>query len=300
MTSSHRAANLSTICDFTRWAMTEMTKNDVSLGHGTADYWEEASVLVMRTLGLPFEKLEAFWNAKLTPSEIDEVTENIERRVKDKVPLAYLIHEGWLSQQCFYVDERVLIPRSFIAELLEEDLAPWVEDPESIGSVLDMCTGSGCLAILAAQTFPNAQVVGADISADALEVAAVNRERFGLEDDLELVQSDLFENLQGRKFDLIISNPPYVTEEAMQSLPGEYRAEPALALRAGEDGMDVMRRMMPALKEHLTEQGLAVIEIGDGREAFEAIWPQLPVTWLTTSGGDDLVFVVRAQDLKEV
>ena len=300
MTSSHRAANLSTICDFTRWAMTEMTKNDVSLGHGTADYWEEASVLVMRTLGLPFEKLEAFWNAKLTPSEIEEVTENIERRVKDKVPLAYLIHEGWLSQQCFYVDERVLIPRSFIAELLEEDLAPWVEDPESIGSVLDMCTGSGCLAILAAQTFPNAQVVGADISADALEVAAVNRERFGLEDDLELVQSDLFENLQGRKFDLIISNPPYVTEETMQSLPGEYRAEPALALRAGEDGMDVMRRMMPALKEHLTEQGLAVIEIGDGREAFEAIWPQLPVTWLTTSGGDDLVFVVRAQDLKEV
>ena len=300
MTSSHRAANLSTICDFTRWAMTEMTKNDVSLGHGTADYWEEASVLVMRTLGLPFEKLEAFWNAKLTPSEIDEVTENIERRVKDKVPLAYLIHEGWLSQQCFYVDERVLIPRSFIAELLEEDLAPWVEDPESIGSVLDMCTGSGCLAILAAQTFPNAQVVGADISADALDVAAVNRERFGLEDDLELVQSDLFENLQGRKFDLIISNPPYVTEEAMQSLPGEYRAEPALALRAGEDGMDVMRRMMPALKDHLSEQGLAVIEIGDGREAFEAIWPQLPVTWLTTSGGDDLVFVVRAQDLKEV
>lgn len=300
MTSSHRAANLSTICDFTRWAMTEMTKNDVSLGHGTADYWEEASVLVMRTLGLPFEKLEAFWNAKLTPSEIEEVTENIERRVKDKVPLAYLIHEGWLSQQCFYVDERVLIPRSFIAELLEEDLAPWVEDPESIGSVLDMCTGSGCLAILAAQNFPNAQVVGADISADALEVAAVNRERFGLEDDLELVQSDLFENLQGRKFDLIISNPPYVTEEAMQSLPGEYRAEPALALRAGEDGMDVMRRMMPALKEHLSEQGLAVIEIGDGREAFEAIWPQLPVTWLTTSGGDDLVFVVRAQDLKEV
>lgn len=300
MTSSHRAANLSTICDFTRWAMTEMTKNDVSLGHGTADYWEEASVLVMRTLGLPFEKLEAFWNAKLTPSEIEEVTENIERRVKDKVPLAYLIHEGWLSQQCFYVDERVLIPRSFIAELLEEDLAPWVEDPENIGSVLDMCTGSGCLAILAAQTFPNAQVVGADISADALDVAAVNRERFGLEDDLELVQSDLFENLQGRKFDLIISNPPYVTEEAMQSLPGEYRAEPALALRAGEDGMDVMRRMMPALKEHLSEQGLAVIEIGDGREAFEAIWPQLPVTWLTTSGGDDLVFVVRAQDLKEV
>ena len=300
MTSSHCAANLSTICDFTRWAMTEMAKNDISLGHGTADYWEEATVLVMRTLGLPFEKLEAFWDAKLTPSEIELVAANIKRRVKDKVPLAYLIHEGWLSQQCFYVDERVLIPRSFIAELLEEDLAPWVEDPENIGSVLDMCTGSGCLAILAAQTFPNAAVVGADISADALEVASVNRERFGLEEDLELVQSDLFENLQGRKFDLIISNPPYVTEEAMLALPAEYRAEPALALGAGADGMDVMRRMMPALKEHLTPQGLAVIEIGDGREAFEAIWPELPVTWLTTSGGDDLVFAVRSQDLKDI
>ena len=300
MTSTHRAANLSTIRDFTRWAMTEMEKNDISLGHGTADYWEEATALVMRKLGLPFDRLQAFWDAKLTPEEMSDVAQAIELRVKEKIPLAYLIHEGWLSEHCFYVDERVLIPRSFIAELLEENLSPWIDDPENVHSVLDMCTGSGCLAILAAETFPNAEVTGADISADALEVAAINRSRFDLEGELELVQTDLFENLKGRRFDLIISNPPYVTEEAMQDLPAEYRHEPALALGAGDDGMDIMRRMMPELANHLTENGLAVIEIGDGREAFEAIWPDLPVTWLTTSGGDELVFAVRAEDLKHL
>lgn len=300
MTSTHRAANLSTIRDFTRWAMTEMEKNDISLGHGTADYWEEATALVMRKLGLPFDRLQAFWDAKLTPEEMSDVAQAIELRVKEKIPLAYLIHEGWLSEHCFYVDERVLIPRSFIAELLEENLSPRIDDPENVHSVLDMCTGSGCLAILAAETFPNAEVTGADISADALEVAAINRSRFDLEGELELVQTDLFENLKGRRFDLIISNPPYVTEEAMQDLPAEYRHEPALALGAGDDGMDIMRRMMPELANHLTENGLAVIEIGDGREAFEAIWPDLPVTWLTTSGGDELVFAVRAEDLKHL
>ncbi len=298
MTSSHRAANLLTIRDFTRWAMTQMKIHDVCLGHGTEDYWEEATALVLRKLGLPFERLEAFWDAKLTPAEIDDVAQAIERRVMEKVPLAYLIHEGWLSGHGFYVDERVLIPRSFIAELLEENLSPWIEDPESVTSVLDMCTGSGCLAILAAETFPNAEVTGADISADALEVAAVNRTRFGLDGMLELVQSDLFENLQGKRFDLILSNPPYVTQEAMSALPPEYRHEPVLALGAGDDGMDIVRRMMPQLRHHLTDEGLAVIEIGDGREAFEAIYPDLPVTWLTTSGGDDLVFAVHAQDLK--
>ncbi len=300
MASDFSAANLATICDFTRWAMTEMEKNEVSLGHGTADYWEEATALVLRTLKLPFDRLETFWNARLTPAEAAEVRETVVRRVRDRVPLAYLIHEGWLSEHCFYVDERVLIPRSFIAELLEEDLAPWIDDPMAITSVLDLCTGSGCLAVLAAEAFPAAAVTGADISRDALDVAQINRRRFGLEDELELVQSDLFENLAGRRFDLIISNPPYVTTGAMQALPPEYRSEPERALEAGDDGMDIMRRMMPELGAHLTDRGLAVIEIGDGREAFEAIWPDLPVTWLTTSGGDDLVFAVRAEDLKNL
>ena len=290
-------SNLLTIRDVTRWAMSEMERNSISLGHGTADFWEEATFLVMRTLKLPFDRLEAFWGAHLTPPELEQVLINIDLRVHRKKPVPYLIREAWLSDRCFYVDERVLIPRSFISELLKDNLAPWVEDPDQVGSVLDMCTGSGCLAILAAEAFPQAQVVGADVSPDALDVAKVNRKRFSLQDRLELVQTDLFDKLAGRRFDVIISNPPYVTLDAMRDLPDEYRQEPELALAAGTDGMDIVRRMMPELAAHLNDGGIAVIEIGDGREAFEKIYPRLPVTWLTTSGGDDMVFLVRKEDL---
>lgn len=286
-----------TLRDLVRLAMTEMDRHDVSLGHGTADLWEEATFLVLRALRLPFHRLETFWDAHLTDKELERVLELIRRRVQDKVPVPYLLNEAWLTGECFYVDERVLIPRSFIAELLEENLAPWVEDPEAVESVLDMCTGSGCLAILAANAFPNAEVTGADISADALEVARINRRRFELEDDLELVQSDIFSALSGRRFDVIISNPPYVTQAAVDALPAEYLHEPAIALGSGDDGMNFMRVFMPQLAEHLTDNGVAIVEIGDGREAFEAIWPDLPVTWLTTSAGDDMCFAVYARDL---
>ena len=265
---------LHTVCDVVRWAMSEMERFDVSLGHGTADYWEEATFLVLRTLKLPFDRLEAFWNAHLTQDELWEVLKNIESRVHNKVPAPYLVHEAWLTEHPFYVDERVLIPRSYIAELLEEGLEPWVE-PENVHTVLDMCTGSGCLAILAQMAFPEAQVTGADISADALEVAKINRSKYGLDDTLELVQTDIFSHLGKRKFDLI-------------------------TLEAGDDGMDFMRRFMPALKEHLTENGVAIVEIGDGREAFEAIWPELPVTWLSTEEEEDMVFAVRAEDLQHL
>ena len=299
MSHHQNESELHTICDMVRWAMSEMERFEVSLGHGTADYWEEATFLVLRTLKLPFDRLETFWNARLTPDEVWEVMKNIASRVHDKVPAPYLVHEAWLTEQPFYVDERVLIPRSYIAELLEEKLEPWVE-ADKVGTVLDMCTGSGCLAILAQEAFPHAQVTGADISAEALEVAKINRSRYGMDEKLELIQSDIFSQLGKRRFDLIISNPPYVTQEAMDMLPGEYRHEPALALEAGEDGMDFMRRFMPALKDHLTEDGLAVVEIGDGREAFEAIWPDLPVTWLATEEEEDMIFAVHARDLKDL
>ncbi len=299
MSHHQNESELHTICDMVRWAMSEMERFEVSLGHGTADYWEEATFLVLRTLKLPFDRLETFWNARLTPDEVWEVMKNIASRVHDKVPAPYLVHEAWLTEQPFYVDERVLIPRSYIAELLEEKLEPWVE-ADKVGTVLDMCTGSGCLAILAQEAFPHAQVTGADISAEALEVAKINRSRYGMDETLELIQSDIFSQLGKRRFDLIISNPPYVTQEAMDMLPGEYRHEPALALEAGEDGMDFMRRFMPALKDHLTEDGLAVVEIGDGREAFEAIWPDLPVTWLATEEEEDMIFAVHARDLKDL
>lgn len=290
--------NLKTIRDLYRWAITEMENADLSYGHGSPDAAEEASFLICRALKLPFERFETFFDAALTHNELVRLVHLIDRRVHDKTPTAYLLKEAWLTGHRFYIDERALIPRSYIAELLEEDLAPWIDDPYEVESVLDLCTGSGCLAILAQGTFPNARVTGSDISADALEVAKINRRDYGLEDDLELVQGDLFASLEGRRFELIITNPPYVTTASMARLPAEYRHEPALALGAGDDGMDVVRRILREAKDHLTENGMIIVEVGDGLEAVEAMYPGLPLTWLTVSGGDDQVFMARAKDLR--
>ena len=290
--------NLKTIRDLYRWAITEMENADLSYGHGSPDAAEEASFLICRALKLPFERFETFFDAALTHNELVRLVHLIDRRVHDKTPTAYLLKEAWLTGHRFYIDERALIPRSYIAELLEEDLAPWIDDPYEVESVLALCTGSGCLAILAQGTFPNARVTGSDISADALEVAKINRRDYGLEDDLELVQGDLFASLEGRRFELIITNPPYVTTASMARLPAEYRHEPALALGAGDDGMDVVRRILREAKDHLTENGMIIVEVGDGLEAVEAMYPGLPLTWLTVSGGDDQVFMARAEDLR--
>lgn len=290
--------NLKTIRDLYRWAITEMENADLSYGHGSPDAAEEASFLICRALKLPFERFETFFDAALTHNELVRLVHLIDRRVHDKTPTAYLLKEAWLTGHRFYIDERALIPRSYIAELLEEDLAPWIDDPYEVESVLDLCTGSGCLAILAQGTFPNARVTGSDISADALEVAKINRRDYGLEDDLELVQGDLFASLEGRRFELIITNPPYVTTASMARLPAEYRHEPALALGAGDDGMDVVRRILREAKDHLTENGMIIVEVGDGLEVVEAMYPGLPLTWLTVSGGDDQVFMARAEDLR--
>ena len=290
--------NLRTIRDVYRWAITEMENADLSYGHGSPDAAEEASFLICRALKLPFERFETFYDAALTHNELVRLVHLIDRRVHDKTPTAYLLKEAWLTGHRFYIDERALIPRSYIAELLEEDLAPWIEDPYAVQSVLDLCTGSGCLAILAKGTFPNAHVTGSDISPDALEVAKINRRDYGLENELELVQGDLFSGLKDRRFELIITNPPYVTTASMARLPAEYRHEPALALGAGDDGMDVVRRILREAKDHLTENGIIVVEVGDGLEAVEAMYPNLPITWLTVSGGDDQVFMARAEDLR--
>ena len=236
--------NLKTIRDLYRWAVTELETSDLSFGHGSPSALEDASFLICRALKLPFENFDMFLDAALTHNELVRIVHLIDRRVHDKTPTAYLLKEAWLTEHRFYIDERALIPRSYIAELLEEDLTPWAADPEAVHSVLDLCTGSGCLAILAQGAFPNAKVTGSDISQAALEVAKINRRDYDMEETLELVQSDLFENLQGRRFDIIISNPPYVTTDAMERLPSEYRHEPALALAAGADGMDVVRRIL--------------------------------------------------------
>ena len=220
--------NLKTIRDLYRWAVTELETSDLSFGHGAPSALEDASFLICRALKLPFENFDMFLDAALTHNELVRIVHLIDRRVHDKTPTAYLLKEAWLTEHRFYIDERALIPRSYIAELLEEDLAPWAADPEAVQSVLDLCTGSGCLAILAQGAFPNAKVTGSDISQAALEVAKINRRDYDMEETLELVQSDLFENLQGRRFDIIISNPPYVTTDAMERLPSEYRPSPWL------------------------------------------------------------------------
>lgn len=291
--------NLKTIRDLYRWAITEMENADLSYGHGSPSSADEASFLICRALKLPFDVFDKFLDAALTHNELVRLVHLIDRRVHDKTPTAYLLKEAWLTGHVFYIDERALIPRSYIAELLEDDLAPWVQDPEDVHSVLDLCTGSGCLAILAKGVFAHAQVTGADISPDALEVAKINRRDYGLDNELELVQGDLFENLQGRRFDLIISNPPYVTTHSMETLPAEYRHEPSLALAAGADGMDVVKRILAETADHLTENGMIVVEVGDGLEAVEALYPGLPITWLTVSGGDDQVFMATADDLRQ-
>ena len=289
--------SLITVRDWLRFAVSRFNEAQLFFGHGSDNAFDEAAYLILHALHLPLDRLEPFLDASLTHGESEEVQAVIERRVKERLPAAYLTHEAWLGGHRFYVDERVIVPRSFIAELLGEQLAPWVEDPDAVASALDLCTGSGCLAILAALAFPNAKVDAADLSKDALEVAARNVADYGLADRVELVESDLFAALEGRAYDLIVSNPPYVNAESVASLPPEYLAEPAMALGSGEDGLDATRQILAAAKAHLNPGGVLVVEIGHNREVLEAAYPTLPFTWLDTSGGDQFVFMLRREDL---
>jgi ribosomal protein L3 glutamine methyltransferase len=289
--------SLITVRDWLRFAVSRFNEAQLFFGHGSDNAFDEAAYLILHTLHLPLDRLEPFLDASLTHGESEEVQAVIERRVKERIPAAYLTHEAWLGAHHFYVDERVIVPRSFIAELLHEQLAPWVESPDEVTRSLDLCTGSGCLAILAALAFPNAQVDAVDLSKDALDVAAKNVADYDLADRIELIESDLFAALDGRTYDLILSNPPYVNAESVAALPPEYQAEPALALGSGEDGLDATRQILAAAKAHLNPGGLLVVEIGHNRDALEAAYPTLPFTWLDTESGDQFVFMLRREDL---
>lgn len=291
---------LRTIRDFIRYALTRLSQSPATFNHGYDEPENEAVFLVMATLHIPLEYEEKYLDAALTESERQLVLNNISRRCDELEPTAYIVKEWWLTGFDFYVDERVLIPRSFIAELMEDRLMPWIKDPESVKSTLDLCCGSGCLAIIAAECFPFSTVDAVDISADALDVATINIERYGLEDRVFPIQSDLFENLHGAKYDLIISNPPYVTTASMQTLPGEYLHEPTLALEAGEDGMNIVKRIIENAHHFLNDNGILVVELGDGADAFKEIYPTLEVTWLPTSGGLDQVFLITKEHLPDV
>ena len=283
--------------DLIRFAVSAFNEGKLFFGHGSADAFDEAAYLVLHTLKLPPDKLDPFFDARLTSLERDAVLAVIERRVKERIPAAYLTNEAWLGAYKFYVDQRVIVPRSFIAELLREDLSPWIEDPNAVDSALDLCTGSGCLAILTALAFPNAVVDAVDLSADALEVASRNIGDYELTDRVLALRSNMFDELGGRTYDLIVSNPPYVTTKSMSALPQEYLREPEMALSSGLDGLDHVRVILREAPKHLNDGGLLVVEVGFNREGMEAAFPELPLTWAETSAGDGVVFLATREEL---
>src|SRR5438132_3213602 len=288
---------LETVRDWLRYAVSRFAAAGLFFGHGTASAYDEAAYLLQHALKLPADRLDLFLDAKLThPERIDAQT-LIERRVAERIPAAYLTHEAWLGAFRFYVDERVIIPRSFIAELLPDALDPWIPDPDSVKNALDLCTGSGCLAVLLAHYFPQADIDAADVSSDALAVAQRNVAEHGLQDRINLIRSDLLSNLTEKTYDLIISNPPYVTTLAMEELPLEYRHEPELALAGGEDGLDAVRTILGKAAPFMSAGGLLVVEVGHNREAAEAAFPRLPFVWLDTLSSEGSVFLLKRDDL---
>jgi ribosomal protein L3 glutamine methyltransferase len=287
----------STVRDLLRYAVTRFTSAQLAFGHGSSNAYDEAAYLILHTLHLPLDLLDPFLDARLTAEEIDTVLNVIERRATERVPAAYITKEAWMHGLRFYVDERVIVPRSFIGELLEDGLQPYVEDPEQVSAVLELCTGSASLAILAAHAFPNADIDAVDLSAPALEVAQHNVHEHGLDERIALFAGDLYAPLPERRYDVIITNPPYVNADAMQALPPEYRHEPEMALAGGADGMDIVRRIIAEARNWLTDEGVLVVEIGNERAHVEAAFGGLELVWLSTSAGDDQVFLIQAADL---
>ena len=296
MTSAAQT-ELLTVRDHLRYAVSRFTAAGLFFGHGSDNAWDESVYLTLHTLSLPLDRLEPFLDARLLPHEKEALLEIFRRRCEERLPAAYLTNEAWLGEHRFYVDDRVIVPRSFIAELLQEQLTPWVEDPWAIESALDLCTGSGCLAILIALAFPEAQVDAVDLSKDAISVAERNIADYHLTERVHPIQSDAFSQLTGKRYDLIISNPPYVDAESVAALPPEYLHEPEMALGSGEDGLDFTHIILREAKKHLTPNGLLIVEIGHNREVLEAAYPTLPFTWLDTTAADEYVFLLNAADL---
>ena len=288
---------LRTVRDLIRFAVTTLASSEAYFGHGYPGPLEEASVLVLHALGLPHEERALWLDARLLKQERQSALALVQRRIDERIPAAYLTHEAWLGPFRFYVDERVIVPRSFIADALDEGLEPWIEDFAALTRVADICTGGGSLAILLALKCPQAEVDAVDLSPDALAVATKNVADYGLEDQVHLHQGDLFDGLPPGAYDLIVSNPPYVDARAMAALPEEYLKEPQLALASGADGLYHVRRLLADAPKFLKVEGLLVVEVGHQRDALEAAFPHLPLIWLDLPAGDGYVFVVRREDL---
>lgn len=290
------AAQLRTVRDWLRFAVSRFREAGLAYGQGSTNAYDEAAWLILHALHLPLDRLEPFLDAALTPAEAEDVAKLLRRRVEERIPVAYLTREAWLGEFRFYVDERAIVPRSYIAELLPQGLEPWIGDPETVGRALDLCTGSACLAVLLAQHYPLAQVDATELSAETLQVARRNVSDYGLEARIALQQGDLFAGLAG-PYDLIISNPPYVDAASMATLPEEFQREPRAALAGGPDGLEIVRRILGESAGRLSNKGVLVVEIGHNRDALEAAFPDLPFTWLETSGGDGFVFLLEREAL---
>jgi ribosomal protein L3 glutamine methyltransferase len=285
-----------TVRDFVLWAEGRFDAAGLYFGHGTDNARDEAAWLVAATLHIPFADLDTQVDRVLTESEARLVRERAEARIATRKPLAYLLHEAWFAGHRFYVDERVIVPRSLIGEFIHDEFRPWI-DPQGVTRVLDLCTGSGCIAIAAALAFPEADVDAADISRDALAVAERNVEHYHLRGRVHLVPSDLFTALAGRTYDLILTNPPYVDADDMARLPAEYRHEPELALASGLSGLDAIIRILADAPAHLNPGGALIAEVGNSCVALTARFPQVPFVWLTSAAGDESVFLLSAGDL---
>ena len=299
MSQAQILTELSSIRDWLRYAVSRFEDSDVFFGHGTSNAYDEAIWLIFGFLHLPHDTIDNFLDADLTGKEKKDLLFLIEKRIKDKIPTAYLLHEAWLRDYKFYVDERVIVPRSLIAESLSENLYPWIDDPEKIFSALDLCTGSGCLGIMMAHSFQNAMIDLVDLSEKALQVAEININHYGLNDRTELIQSDLFNALKGKKYDLIISNPPYVNQTSVDSFPMEFLKEPSMALGSGEDGLDHTVRIIKEAKSYLNDNGILIVEIGHNKEVLLDKFPKLQFQWLDVSLGNDFVFMLQKSQLPD-
>jgi ribosomal protein L3 glutamine methyltransferase len=289
---------LVTLRDWLRFAVSRFNEAGLFFGHGTGNAYDEAAYLILHTLHLPLDRLDPFLDARLLPEEVERLATILDRRIRERVPAPYLTREAWLHGYRFYVDERVIVPRSFLAPMILERFQPWLAEPDNVLTALDLCTGSGCLAVLLAEAFPEAAVDAVDLSPDALEVARRNIADYGLGEQVQLHQGDLFTPLGDTTYDIIVSNPPYVNGESVAALPPEYRHEPSLALGSGEDGLDATRVILREAARHLNPGGLLAVEIGHNREALEAAFPDLDFAWPQIEGGEDTVFLLTREQLR--
>lgn len=286
------------VIDFLRFSLSCAIEAQLYYGHGTDNAWDDIRSLILRSLSLPYDVDESLLSGRLTSSEKKYLCQQLEKRINQRVPVPYLIKEAYFCGLSFYVDERVLIPRSPIAELITEQFAPWI-NPDNVHRILDLCTGSACIAIACCDAFPEALVDAVDISKEALAVAAINRSRLAVDAQLTLIESDCFAQVPAQRYDIIVSNPPYVSKEEMQTLPDEYRHEPVLALEASNNGLLIVDKILQQAHEYLSDEGILVIEVGNSEEALCDAYPLVPFTWLEFTQGGQGVFVITKQQLME-